>query len=140
MSLPAVPSEDLPSPVLTFFDLNGAELALQVSDFSQQELVEKLILLARDPDPQISLQATSRLLAYLERIAKLQGHIGSAKIERTSTDASGNRTSEVAKTDAIVTRLRQHSASLPRPLTPGVPPASATGVFTPPQQIPTDRP
>lgn len=85
LSAPSPPEEVLDS----FLGLDGFSLAVRASKFSQQELVSKLILHIRDPDPRNSLAATRQLWAITKDIALINGRITKATLSESSNEAPG---------------------------------------------------
>lgn len=112
------------SPVLAFFDLSGADLALAKSGFTQEEFVSRLINLARDPDPTVSAAALKHINRYLREVAELDGAIASMKLLKESRNAANESTREVA----TLTTLRR--GALP-PRASGAP----SSQFLPPAPI-----
>lgn len=106
--VPLSPSEET---VLSFFNLEGAALAIRETGFSQEELIRKLINHARDSDPQISSRGISQYLRYLTQLATLSGRISTARIARSTTDDDGTTTVESVSAPTLTHRV----PTTPRP-------------------------
>ncbi len=109
------PSHTSESIALSFFSLEGAGLALSCCQFTQQEFVERLVKLSRDPDPTISLPALKSLQSFLLTTVKLSGLVARTTTTLSQPLEKPDGTAQVASitTSSLLTRLR-----------PSVPPSS----------------
>ena len=88
--------------ITSFFDLDGAGMALKGSDFDQEELFSILIGHIRDNDPEISLPAIRQFWTMSKDLLTLNGRLVSAHEQRTSPDGHTQSTSSTV----LLSRLR----------------------------------
>lgn len=88
-----------------FFDTEGASLALARSSFTQEELVRRLVDIARDPDPRIALAGIDRLLRHVREIIELAGYTGSALVETTHSEGEGTVRRVASRDRVLIHRL-----------------------------------
>jgi len=117
---------DPAAPVMSFFNLDGAALAITQSRFTQQDLVSKLIEMATDLDPKISLPAIKEFNRMMEKIATHNGRISKATHKMESRNDDGTRTTQSLSTSTLRTRLQS----------PPPPPQTQGREFRPPQLPP----
>lgn len=114
--------------IMSFFNMEGAALALALTSYTQQELVEKLVAHARSSDAAVSQKGLAQLLTYLRSTAQISGRLAKATSTRTHTNADGSRTREVVQGHALTSRL-SHSRPAPTALRAGelIPPSVPVG-------------
>jgi len=98
---------------LSFFSLDGAGLALASCKFTQQEFVERLVKLSRDPDPAISLPAIKTLSSHLLTSAKLSGLVARTTLKRKQENTNVSEAVTLS-TSALTSKLRStHTSGAP---------------------------
>lgn len=98
--------------LLSFFDAEGAGLALLQEAFTPMELVSTIVSHVRDSDPRISQKGIDQFLKMTLKLAELNGLVGHTTVERSQESANGTRTVQRAS----LTRLsnsRPKADSLP---------------------------
>lgn len=89
-------STDNVAPVLSFFGTRGASLSISKNHFSQEELFDTLIGLARHDNPKIALAAIKQIQITLREIAEVSGHIARAKVVKESKNEDGSSTHSIS--------------------------------------------
>lgn len=135
---PLTPVDPQSAPILmSFFSASGAELALQRSEFTQEELIKRLVEHVRHPNPKVSQGGVRLFLGYLRGVAAANGAFARAQLTRHGSDADGNPV-----TNTITATVLN---GLNRPLPPATPDGGRTfhppGVASAPahHRGPTDR-
>lgn len=131
--------EDPATPaLLAFFDLDGASLALAQSEFTQEELIRKLVEYVRHPSPKVAQTGIRQFLAYLTTVAKFSGAVASAKRTLVSNPDGSPLVTETLSRSVLSTLTRKApppqphgrtfippSVASPPPPAPEVPPSLA---------------
>lgn len=87
---PPQPLPDL-SPVVAFLDGGGFANAVREANFTQQELISRIITLSRDSDPKIALKGLTLFRQWLHDTLSSNGQIVRQSIHTMETP-DGNRT------------------------------------------------
>lgn len=111
--------EDL---VMSFFDIDGAGLALAATDFTQQEFTERLVNLARDPDPKVASKALMDLRSHLRDIATINGRITSGTLVGTRKDDDGTTTQVTQSVTQLSHKLAKRPGASTLPTQEFLPP------------------
>lgn len=91
--------------VMGFFNLSGAGLAIETSDFTQKELVDIMITHIRSRDDKVAQAGIKQFLSYAEKMATLNGRIGKAQVKKETNDGEGNNTTTSISQTSLTTRL-----------------------------------
>ena len=106
----------------SFFDLEGASLAIARRGFTQERLFDRVINHIEDPDPKVSLTAIHRFWSMMKDIAAMNGRLASHSVtERTDE----HTTRQIASTQVLLSRLQRRE------------PLNAH--FRPPDELPSHR-
>lgn len=92
--------------IMSFFDLRGAALAIESEQFTQEEMVRRIIEHIRDGDPAVSQRGILQFKNHIRELATVNGRIGTARMERINQDENGNRTKQVASSVTLLSRLQ----------------------------------
>ena len=91
--------------VMGFFNLSGAGLAIETSNFTQKELVDIMITHIRSGDDKVAQAGIKQFLTYAEKMATLNGRIGKAHLKKETNDDQGNTTTQTISQTSLTNRL-----------------------------------
>lgn len=95
--------------ILSFYNLEGAGLAIRSSSFTVEEEFRTLIKHIRDDDPMVSLRAQSQYRKTLGEMMQVNGRILSATQSASSVDANGRVIQQTATTARLMSSLTQEN-------------------------------
>lgn len=86
-------------PALILFDLSVIEDTFRTNNFDQAEVVERLIGLARSPNPKFALPAIKQLTAYTHQAMVAAGQLARTTVKESS---NGQRTRSISTVTRVV--------------------------------------